>query len=173
MARKYLQGLGLFLATFAAFALAAGYPNTALAAAGKTDLSRVETLIRTDSGKAALTKAGVTAEQFNTMLGKLTPEQRGRIEKMAAAATPKARLAAGMLAAGYTQKEIDERLSLLRNDEMAKLADSPDAVTAGTGVGTVVLIVVIVLVIVLTAWYFVAVEDPTEPDPEPEPAPAK
>ncbi len=172
MAKKYLQGLGLFLATFAAFALAVGYPNSALAAAGETDLSQIETLIGTEAGKIALARAGVTAEQFKTMLAKLTPEQRAKVEKMAGDATPKARLAAGMLAAGYTQKEIDERLALLTNDEMAKLADSPDAVTAGTGVGTAILIVLLVLVAVLTAWYFVAVEDPGV-EPEPEPAPAK
>lgn len=172
MAKKYLQGLGLFLATFAAFALAVGYPSSALAAAGKTDLSQIEKLVGTEAGKAALARAGVTAEQFKTMLAKLTPEQRAKVEKMAGDATPRARLAAGMLAAGYTQKEINERLALLTNDEMAKLADSPDAVTAGTGVGTVILVVLLVFVAVLTAWYFVAIEDP-DVQPEPEPAPAK
>ena len=171
MAKNHLQGLGLFLATFAAFALAVGYPNTAFAAAGKTDLSQIEKLIGTEAGKVALARAGVTAEQFKTMLAKLTPEQRARVENMAGDATPKARLAAGMLAAGYTQKEINERLALFTNDEMAKLADSPDAVAAGTGVGTVILVVLLVFVAVCTAWYFVAIEDPdVEPGPAPAPA---
>lgn len=172
MAKKFLRGLGLFLAMFAAFALAVGHPNTALAAAGTTAPSRIEKLIGTEAGKAALARAGVTAEQFKTMLAKLTPEQRANVEKIAADATPRARLAAGMLAAGYTQKEINERLALLTNDEMAKLADSPDALTAGAGVGTVILVVLLVFVAVLTAWYFVAVEDP-EAAPEPAPAPAE
>lgn len=172
MAKKYLQGLGLFLTTFAAFALAVGHPNNALATAGRADLAQIETLIGTEAGKAALAQAGVTAEQFKAMLAKLTPEQRAKVEKMAADAAPKARLAAGMLAAGYTQKEINERLALLTNDEVAKLADSPDAVTAGTGVGTAILVVLLVFVAVITAWYFVAIEDPESP-PEPVPAPAE
>lgn len=170
MTKKVLQSAGLFLATFAAFALAVGHPHTALAAAGKTDLSRVEKLIDTEAGETALARAGVSADEFKTMLAKLTPEQRTKVETMARNASPRARLTAGMLAAGYTKEEINKRLDLLTNEEMAKLADSPDAVTAGTSVGTAVAVVLIVFIAVLVAWYFVAVEDPEAADPAPAPA---
>ncbi len=174
MAMKSPHGAGLFLAAFAAFALAAGVPQIVLAAPPQADLADVESLIETEEGKAALDKAGVSAEEFKTMLSKLSPERRAEIENMVRDITPKARLTAEMKAAGYTQEEVDERLSVLSDDEIAKLSASPDATAGGTSVATVVLIALLVFMAVLVAWYFVAVEDPEGGGPaEPAPAPAE
>lgn len=173
MAKKYLQCLGLFLASAAACALAVGYPHTALAVTGQPGPSDVEKVLDTEAGKTALAEAGLSAERFKTMLASLSPEQQAKLEQMVRDITPKARLAAGMRAAGYTDNEVRERLALLSDEEIAKLADSPDAVTAGTGVGTVVLIIIIVFVAVVVAWYFVAIEDPEGSGPPAAAAPAE
>lgn len=173
MAKKYLQCLGLFLASAAACALAIGYPHTALAVTGQSDLSDVEKVLDTEAGKTALANAGLSAEQFKTMLASLSPEQQANLKQMVRDITPRARLAAGMRAAGYTDNEVRERLALLSDEEIAKLADSPDAVTAGTGVTTVVLIIIIVFVVITVAWYFVAIEDPEGHGPPAAPAPAE
>ena len=173
MAKKYLQCLGLFLASVAACALAAGYPHTALAATGQPGLADVEKMLDTEAGKTALAKAGLSAEQFKTMLASLSPEQQAKLEQMVRGITPRARLAAGMRAAGYTDNEVRERLALLSDEEIAKLADSPDAVTAGAGVTTVVLIILIVFVVIAVAWYFIAIEDPEGPGPPAAATPAE
>ena len=86
-------------------------------------------------------------------------------------ASAKARLAARMRAVGYTEAEANERIRLLTDEEIAELADDPDAMASGTGVTTVVLICSLVFVAALVAWYFVAAE-PVEP-PAPEAPPAK
>lgn len=174
MAKKYLQCLGLFLASAAACALAVGYPHTALAVTGQPGgPSDVEKVLDTEAGKTALANAGLSAEQFKTMLASLSPEQQAKLEQMVRDITPKARLAAGMRAAGYTDNEVRERLALLSDEEIAKLADSPDAVTAGTGVTTVVLIILLVFIAVVVAWYFVAIEDPEGSGPPAAAAPAE
>ncbi|MFH1732312.1 MAG: PA2779 family protein [Planctomycetota bacterium] len=170
MVKKYLQCLGLFLASAAACALAIGYPHAALAVTGQPGLSDAEKMLDTEAGKTALAKAGLSAEQFKTMLASLSPEQHAKLEQMVRDITPGARLAAGMRAAGYTDSEVRERLALLSDEEIAKLADSPDAVAAGTSVTTVVLIILLVFVAIVVAWYFVAVEDPGAP---PAAAPAE
>lgn len=164
MIGKKLNVVGLFLASFAAFALGLGQPHAA--AAGAVDLSRIENLMDTQEGRAALARAGVSAEGFTRMLAGLSPEQRRTIAEMAGAASPEARLGARMTAEGYTQAEISERLALLSNDEIARLADDPEATSSGTGVSTVILVLCLALVVVLVGYYFMFFEP--EPPPPPD-----
>ena len=172
MATKNLRCLGLFLASFAAFALAVGYPNTARADEPASDSEQIVRLFETAEGQAALKQAGLSAEQVATMLSALSPGQRAALEEMIRDITPRAILRARLLDAGYTDDEIQERLALLTEAEITEFAGSPDATTGGTGVGTVILVVLLVFVAVLVAWYFVAVENPETGDEPVEPAPA-
>ena len=169
MTHRYLECTGLFLGTLAAFFLALGQPHVVLAATGERDLCRVEKLAETAEGKAALAKAGISARDFKAALARLSPEQRQRLEKMARNITPRTRLAAKMSAEGYSPAEVNERLVLLADDEVAKLADNPDAATAGAGVGTIAFVLILVVVVVAITWHFVVMEGPTEEEAPPAP----
>jgi len=156
--------LGLFLAALAAFSIALGQPHVALAA-NESDLSAVDKLIKTPDGKAALARVGLSEAKFNELLGRLSPDQKKELASLIDKSTPKSRLTAKMIAAGYTAAEAKERLALLSDDEIAKLADDPDAMTAGTQAIAVAIAIVITLLIL---WVYFA----TEPAPEPAPSPA-
>jgi|GEM_PF-6967727 len=171
MTGKYWQSLGLFLMASAAFSVALGHPRVALATTESVEPSGVEKALGTEQGRAALARAGLSAEQARTMLAALSPEQRSALDDMAASITPKAQLGARMMAAGYTKAEVDERLALLSDDEIATLAGDTEATTAGTGAGFVIAVLVVILVAVLVAWYFVAIEEPAIDYSEPAPAP--
>ena len=171
MTGKRWQALGLFLAAMAAFSLACGGPRVALAA---NEPSVVEQALSTPQGKAALAKSGVSPEKLNAMLASLSPEQRQKLEKMAAGMTPKAVLTARLLSQGYTQGEVSERLAVLSNDEMVQLAGSPEATEGGGFVAAIAVGLALVLVAVLVAFYFCAIENPqVGPPPPMEPPPLK
>lgn len=171
MTGKYWQRLGLFLMAFAAFSIALGHPHVVLAATDSVEPSGVEKVLGTEQGRATLAEAGLSAEQAKTMLAALSPQQRSALDDMAESITCKAQLGARMMAAGYTKAEVDERLALLSEDEIARLAGDPEATTAGTGAGFVIAVLVVILVAVLVAWYFVAIEEPAIPYAEPAPVP--
>lgn len=169
MRRRSVYGLGLFLGSVAAFALGFGHPHVVQAAPGPRERSSVEQVMATDAGKAALARAGVSEARFREMLSKLSPEQKQELEKLAAEQTPKVRLTARLLAAGYTAAEAKERIALLTDEEIARLAESPDATTGG-GVVIAVLVAAVVLVAGLVFGWFKWFE----PSPTPsEPPPAK
>ena len=170
MTGKRVQCLGLFLATFAAFLLALGQPGGVLGDTGKTDLSAVEKFMTTKDGSEALAKAGISVEKLQAMLAELSPEQRASLEKTLASIGPKVRLGAKMEAAGYSKAEANERLALLSDAEIAKLAADPEGMTSGGFIA-----VLAVLIMVAAIWYFVVIEDPGTPPPapQPEPPPAK
>jgi len=157
MWHKHLHCGALFLAALAAFSLATGYAPVVQAA---SDLSAAEQVIDTPEGKAALENAGVSSDKARAMLSTLTPEQRERLNEMVKDITPKARLTAGMLAAGYTMDEAQARLAVLTDAEIAKLASDPEGMTSGGYVATVGVILIALLVFMLVSWYFVAIEDP-------------
>ena len=153
------QNVGLFLAMCAAFSLAFGYQHAAVAGG---NASLVEQTMSSEQGKAALEKAGVTPEQFATMYKSLTPEQKSQLESMVRDATPRAILSARMMEQGYTQAEAAQRLALLSNEEVARLAGNPDSTASGGAVEGLVFVLCLVLVAILVAWYFVAVESPEQ-----------
>ena len=167
--RVRVTSLGLFLAVFAAFALAAGSPAVA---AGETTV--IEKTFASDAGKTALEKAGISAEQFSEMVGKLTSEQRAKVEGMLTGMTPEARLSTRLLAAGYTEVEVAARIATLSSDEVAKLAASDQATSSAGGVGTVIFIAALLIVALVIALYFMALEEPYDETPRAmpvEPAP--
>jgi hypothetical protein len=166
--RRY-QSLGLFLAAIAAFGMGFGAHHVAQAA-NPTD---AEKMIGTDAGRAALQKAGLSAEQFKAMLSKLTPGQRATVEEMARDLTPKARLTARMVGAGYTLEEAKDRIAVLTGDEIAKLADEPNAVSSGAGVGAAIVIITLIFAVVLIMIYYVFVEEPPDEDETSDAPPAK
>ena len=163
MTGKHVQRFGLFLATFAVLALALGQPQTALA--GDVGASDIERLMSTEEGRAALDSAGLSPDRFKAMFAALSPRQQEALVNLARDAAPKARLRARLLAEGYTEAEVNDRLALLTDDEIARLAADPGATEAGSGVGTVLFVICLVLVAVLVAWYFVAAEPVAEPEP--------
>jgi len=174
--KHLLQCAGLFLATVAAFSLALGQPRVVLAATGDIAPSAVEQLADTTAGKAALRRAGVSAEKFKLMLATLAPGQRQKLEALAEKLTARARLSARMIAQGYTQAEADQRLALLTDAEIARLADDQDAMASGRGVWFIAALVGAVMALVVSL-YFMALEEPLpeepEPAPQPTPPPAK
>ena len=170
MTGKHLQCAGLFLATVAAFSLALGQPRVVLAATEDIDPSAIEQLADTRAGKAALGRAGVSAEKLKLMLARLSPGQRQKLEAFAEKLTPRARLGAKMIAEGYTRAEADERLALLTGAEIAKLADDPDAMAAGKGVWFIAALVGALMALIVSL-YFMALEEPVLEEPEPEPKP--
>jgi hypothetical protein len=167
MIGTFLKDGGLFLAAFAAFTLAAGHPHVACAA-GDPHPQSVEELLQTEEGKAAIERAGYSPEAFKALLDKLSPEQRRALDEKVRNASPRTRLAARLVAAGYTRAEAEERLARLTDEEIVRLANDPDATTAGAGTGAAVAIAVLVLAVVLVAVYFLFIEEPTA---EPPPAP--
>jgi len=159
MTGKRISGLGLFLATVAAFALGAGLP-AAYAGSGTTDRSSVDKAVDSAEGKAALAKAGISLARVKAALAKLTPEQKAELERTARRAAARATLRAKLVADGYTADEINERLALLADDEIARLAEDPAATEAGAGVGTVVFVLSLALIAVLVTVYFLTEEPP-------------
>ncbi len=95
---------------------------------------------------AAADDAATAAEQ-------LTPQQQALIEA-AIAASPEVRLAVKLANRGYTADEIDERLSVLTDEEIASLAGEPEMMEAGTG--CVLFVLAIAVVAVITALIFVS-----------------
>lgn len=170
MTGRMCQSAGLFLAAVAAFALGFGAHHVARA----DNPSDIDKMIETEAGQAALQKAGLSAGQFKAVLSKLTPAQRATIEEMARDLTPRARLTARMVAAGYTVDEARERIALLTDGEIAKLADDPNAVSSGSGVGAAIVIICLIFAVILVAAYFIVAEEPPpEEDEKPAPPPAK
>ena len=174
MTGKNWQCVGLFMAAIAAFSLACGNPQVVFAA---TPDSPVEQALNTAQGRAALARAGISPDQFKTMLQSLSPEQRARLDEMASDMTPRAILAARMTAQGYTKPEVDERLAVLTQDEVASLAGNPEATVGGAGVGSAIFILALVIVACLVVFYFAFWEPaPSSPPPpapaEPAPAPS-
>ncbi len=139
--------LGLLLATMAALALGMGYPTAAMA------------------DQASSPDADKLAEAVE----QLAPEQRLALVQSVTAVSPEARLAVRMVNRGYSIDEVQDRLALLTDCEIEKLAGDPEALEAGAGVGIVVFLLSLVLVAALVAWYFI-VEDPGTPDPHQPPA---
>jgi hypothetical protein len=151
--------LGLFLAACAATLLAMGSPQAAAA----NPTARAEELVRTPEGQAALARYGLTPERFSEMLERLTPAQRARVERLLRQADPRSRLETRLIASGYTPAEARERLAALSDDEIAALADHPDAMTAGTSDGVIVGFAALLLVIVFLVIYFLFIEDDLAP----------
>jgi uncharacterized small protein (DUF1192 family) len=152
------QSLGLFLASLAAFGLGLGVHRTARA----EQAGNMVKVMDTEAGRAALARAGVTAEQFKAMLDRMTPEQRAHIEAKALSLTPEARLTARMVAAGYSVAEAKERVAVLSGDEIVRLADDPNAVSSGAGAGAGIAIVVLVFLVILVVIYYAFMEEPRE-----------
>jgi hypothetical protein len=173
MKSRFSYGLALFLATAAAFSIGLGHPRAALAADDTADLATIEKLIDTPAGKTALERAGVSADDFKAMLGRLSPEQKKAIAEKIGRMQPKARLAAQMVRAGYTPRQAAERIAVLTDDEIATLTGDPDAMASGGAVGTIFVIVLMVLAAILVSWYFVAIEPEPVPPGADEPPPAK
>lgn len=172
MIGKHLHTVGLFLASMAAFSVGLGQPRTVFAADAETDIARIQKFIETREGRTVLARAGVSPAQFKLMLGKLTTEQRQSLWSALARITPEARLAARLVAAGYTKAEAEERIALLTQDEVARLADNPEATTGGGAVPSVVAALLVLLAALLVSWYFVAIEDPELERPSPKASPA-
>lgn len=172
MTGKHLHTTGLFLASIAAFSIGLGQPRTVFAAGAEPDLARIQKLVETKEGKAVLARAGVSAAQFKLMLGKLSTEQRQTLESALARLTPEARLCARLIAAGYTKAEAEERIAILTQDELARLADNPEATTGGGAVAGAVAALLVFLAVLLVSWYFVAIEDPDVDRPSPRASPA-
>ena len=146
MRGKRLSSIGLFLAAVAAFALGIGHSNVALA--------------------DATAKADGAVSKAKAEFAKMTPEQQREFVAKLLRESPRARLAVQMAREGYTPAEVKERLALLTDDEVAKLAGDPEAMNAGAGVSTAIFILSVLVIGLLIVVYFAAVE----PVPEPPPA---
>ena len=95
--------IGLFLGVMAALALGFGMPQA-----------------------AAASQANVEAA-----VEQLTAEQQAALVEAAMETSPHVRLAVMMANQGYGEAEILERLAMLSDEEVAKLADEPVAMEAG------------------------------------------
>ncbi len=172
MTGKKLHSVGLFLASIASFSVGLGQPRTVFAAGAEVDIARMQKLIETKEGKAVLARAGISAAQFALLLRKLSSEQRRTLESALARITPEARLTARLVAAGYTKAEAEERIALLTYDEVARLADNPEATTGGGAIASALAALLVLLAALLVSWYFVAIEDPELDVPSPRTSPA-
>ncbi len=98
----------------------------------------------------------VAADEPVAAAEQLTPQQQALIEA-AVAASPEVRLAVKLANRGYNADEIDERLSVLTDEEIASLAGEPEKMEAGA-FGCLVFIMSVALVAIITALIFVTYE---------------
>ena len=121
MENRRSYNVGLFFGVMAALALGFGMPQATAAAQADVEMS---------------------VEQ-------LTPEQQAALVEAAMEASPHVRLAVEMANQGYEEAEILERLAMLTDEEVAKLADEPVAMEAGAVHGAIVLAIIVVAVLIL------------------------
>ncbi len=121
MENRRSYNVGLFFGVMAALALGFGMPQATVAAQADVE----------------------------TAVEQLTPEQQAALVEAAMEVSPHVRLAVEMANQGYEEAEILERLAMLTDEEVAKLADDPVAMEAGAVWGAILVTSLVVAVLVL------------------------
>ncbi len=174
MLGRRMELMALFMAAAAATVLGLGGPQTVLAANTDYQAMQLETLLQTEHGKAAMARLGLSLDDVQEMTRKLSPEQLRRLERLARDAHPKARLTAQMIASGYSLEEAKERISVLSDDEVTKLANDPAFMHPGSGTRGIAIVVILLLALLGLLWWWLSGDEeaeaaPAQPDEQPGP----